>query len=32
LYSSPNIVRVIKSDAVRWADYVAYLEEMIEEY
>ena len=27
LYSSPNIVRVIKSKRMRWAEHVAHMEE-----
>jgi hypothetical protein len=28
LYSSPNIIRVIKSRRMRWAGHVAYMEEV----
>jgi hypothetical protein len=27
LYSSPNIIRVIKSGRLRWAGYIAYMAE-----
>jgi hypothetical protein len=32
LYSSPNIVRVIKSRRMRWAEYVAHMEERRDVY
>jgi hypothetical protein len=32
LYASPNIIRVIKSRRVRWAEYVARIREMRNSY
>ena len=32
LYSSPNIVRVIKSRRMRWAGHVAHMGEMVVAY
>jgi hypothetical protein len=32
LYSSPNIVRVIKSRRIRWAGHVARMEEVLRDF
>jgi hypothetical protein len=28
IYISPNIIRMIKSRSVRWAEYIAHMEEL----